>query len=201
MICTGALPTRSALVAAATLVLATFATPGAARADDTIKHPGDHPHYAVEIEPHLLLGLDNIYASSGFGAGARFSIPIVENGFVRTINNSVAITFGADLLHYGTSCGRGNAFDCSANYLFFPVAMQWNFYVARKWSVFGEPGLFIYHGFYDSCANVNGPCFSPGSATGVRPALYLGGRYHFTEHIALTMRIGYPTFSVGVSFM
>lgn len=31
--------------------------------------------------------------------------------------------------------------------------------------------------------------------------LYAGGRYHFTDDIALTMRIGYPTFSLGVSFL
>jgi hypothetical protein len=27
-----------------------------------------------------------------------------------------------------------------------------------------------------------------------------GGRYHFTDKIALTMRAGYPAFSIGVSF-
>jgi hypothetical protein len=33
------------------------------------------------------------------------------------------------------------------------------------------------------------------------PAIYAGGRFHFTEHITLTMRVGHPTASVGVSFL
>jgi hypothetical protein len=186
---------------------------GIARADDTIKTPGDHPKYAVEIEPHLLWGWThyNYAPNDGFGAGVRFSIPIVENGFVSSINNSVAISFGADWLHYsGANCYyywdphyKGNCYYVGeSNFLFFPVAMQWNFFVARKWSVFGEPGLAIYHGFFDYCGNAppGTPCSNP-TATGIDFAFYAGGRYHFSDHVSLTMRIGYPTFSVGVSFM
>jgi hypothetical protein len=32
-------------------------------------------------------------------------------------------------------------------------------------------------------------------------AFWTGGRYHVSEHVALVLRIGYPTFSFGVSFM
>jgi len=180
-----------------TLVLAG----GEARADDTIKTPDDHPHYKLEIEPHLLFGWDNHYASNGYGLGVRFSVPIVENGFVPSINNSVAIGFGVDFLHYDYCFWRG--FNCSANALAFPVVMQWNFFVAQKWSVFGEPGLFFWKGFYDNPCDGNpacGPVNSP-SAFYVAPALYVGGRYYFSEHIALTMRVGWPTLSIGASFM
>jgi hypothetical protein len=31
--------------------------------------------------------------------------------------------------------------------------------------------------------------------------LYAGGRYHITDRITLTIRIGYPTFSIGASFL
>jgi hypothetical protein len=139
-----------------------------------------------------------MFPGNSFGIGGRFSIPIVENGFVKTINNSVAISFGADLMHYD-GCYIGRFGGCSANFLFLPVTMQWNFFVARQWSVFGEPGLFLYHGFFDTCP-ANTPCIEP-TATGLRPAFFAGGRYHFSESVALTMRIGYPTFSVGVSFL
>jgi hypothetical protein len=33
------------------------------------------------------------------------------------------------------------------------------------------------------------------------PVFYAGGRFHFTERIALTVRAGYPDFSVGLSFL
>src|ERR1700689_4701416 len=41
----------------------------AARADDTIKRPGDHPHYSVELEPHVLVGWADQWAGTGFGIG------------------------------------------------------------------------------------------------------------------------------------
>lgn len=179
--------------------------PQIAHADDTIKHPGDHPTYGFEAEPHLLFGWDNIYPGSGYGIGGRFAIPIVENGFVPSINNSVAISFGVDFLHHSSNCYNYGPYSvsCDANFLYFPVTMQWNFYVAQKWSVFGEPGLFIYHGFFDNYCPPgapNGACNFYPSDTGIRPAFFAGGRYHFNEKVSLTMRIGYPTISVGVSW-
>ena len=29
--------------------------------------------------------------------------------------------------------------------------MQWNFWLSTHWSVFGEPGLVIFHGFFEDC--------------------------------------------------
>ncbi|MDP9036276.1 MAG: hypothetical protein M3O50_15855 [Myxococcota bacterium] len=172
---------------------------GATSADNTIKRPGDHPSYHVEIEPHLSLGSgrwDNYYAAGGYGVGVRFGIPVVDNGFVSTINNSVAISFGLDITHYDGCWYHGG---CSANYLDFPVTMQWNFYVAQRWSVFGEPGLAIYHGFISDCpAGFQCP-FTP-TVTGIQPAFYVGGRYHFSDTTALTLRLGFPNFSFGFSF-
>ncbi len=187
-------------IAAGCLALA-IAPP--ARGDDTIKRPGDHPQYVVELEPHGDLGLGFRYGGAGIGVGFRASIVIVKNGFIPKLNNSVAVSFGGDFLHYG-GCYFSNV-DCNANYLFFPVALQWNFFVAQHWSVFGEPGIVPFYGFYDDYCNVtfngkNRVCSDP-SHFSVTPGFYVGGRYHFNENVALTMRIGYPTFSVGVSFM
>jgi hypothetical protein len=176
---------------------------GTARADETIKMPGDHPDYAVEVEPHGLIGWwgGPGYAGDGYGIGGRFSIPIVKNGFIKNINNSVAISFGADILFYNY-CWYAGQGSCSATYLNFPVAMQWNFFVARHWSVFGEPGLYVWHGFINDCnlPNGNGCPNNPPAATGVYPAFWVGARYHFSDNVSLTMRLGWPTSSVGVSF-
>jgi hypothetical protein len=51
--------------------------------------------------------------------------------------------------------------------------------------VFGEPGGLIDFG----------------KKPKPHPAIYAGGRFHFTERITLTMRVGHPTASVGVSFL
>ncbi len=190
--------------AALCAVLAFAAT---ARAQSIIKSPGDHPDYAVEIEPHLDFGWANLYRSNGFGAGARFSIPIVKNGFVPSINNSVAISFGIDWLRYSdcyyyNSRFRSDGYGCGASYFIFPVAMQWNFWLSPRWSVFGEPGLYVYHGVFDDyCGNLNANDCGYPTRNGVDFAFYAGGRFHFNDKIAITLRLGYPTLSFGVSFL
>ena len=142
-------PSNRRFAILATASLGTIA-PAAASADDTIKRPGDHPHYSVELEPHVLIGwASNYYYGSddGFGVGARVSINLTHDGFIEKINNSVAIGLGLDWVHYsGPNCyyygrGPGCFAGVSADFFQFPIVMQWNFYVARRWSVFGEPGL------------------------------------------------------------
>ena len=197
--------------------LCVLATCADSAGQSIIRYRGDHAPYAVELEPHLVLGLFDPPGSAsgtGLGAGGRASIQIVKNGFIPTINNSVAIGFGLDFLSYsgGAVASRGTcvryapnpAPDPSpgvaappvcvevqqggspTNYAVLPVVMQWNFYLTRKWSVFGEPGLAFY---WDDYAWLR-----------ASPVLYLGGRYHFSDRTTLTLRLGYPTFSLGVSF-
>src|SRR5437868_2990599 len=74
---------------------------GEARAQESIiRRPGDHSNYSLEIEPHLLAAFVFTRAGDGFGVGGRFTIPIVKNGFISSINNNVGIGFGLDWAHY-----------------------------------------------------------------------------------------------------
>jgi hypothetical protein len=169
-----------------------------------IRNPGDHSRYSFEAEPHLLLGLIDPPGpayGTGLGVGFRGTVILVDNGFVPSINNSIGIGFGADWVHYGSG-GRSNCVvdtgpsgvqtcdTASLSELWIPVVMQWNFYLSRQWSVFGEPGLALRYQSVPGYRNVN-----------VDPQLYVGGRWHFSDQMTLTMRLGYPTLSVGVSFM
>lgn len=207
---------RAALFAALVFALGAFALSSPARADDTIKRPGDHPRYSVEIEPHALVGWADQWAGTGLGLGGRVSINLTHDGFVKTINNSVAIGFGLDWAHYsGTGCRYdprfptvcyGYGYYGTADFLQFPIVMQWNFYVAQRWSVFGEPGLYVWHGIYSAPNYACGmaglpPCGYYGSDTGVGPAFWVGGRFYFSDSTTLTMRLGYPDLlTIGVSF-
>jgi hypothetical protein len=159
-----------AVIAAAVVAFA----PSVANADEhsIIKSPGDHPAYIFEAEPHLLVGFAGPFDSGGnFGVGFRGAVHIT-NGFVPSINDSVAIGFGLDIATDG--------------HVLVPIVMQWNFWLSTHWSVFGEPGL----------------AFGSGDrSTIVWPVFYAGGRFHFTDRVALTMRLGYPDFSLGVSFL
>lgn len=192
------------------------ATQASAAEQSIIKHPGDHPNYSVEIEPHLLAALIAPVASDGYGIGVRFSIPIVDNGFVSTINNSVAIGFGLDWEHF-SGCYGGwyygyNAYCPDINRFDFPVVMQWNFFLSTHFSVFGEPGIGLHYTtwpdagactYYDGSGRLvmNNCGGRAGGRFEVDPLiLMVGGRYHFSEKAALTARIGFPYFSIGVSF-
>jgi len=173
--------TRQLAALALGLVILAFAKP--ALAQSIIKQPGNHPNYSFEAEPHLLIGLWGIPGpgdDTGLGAGFRGSVVIVDNGFVRTINNSVAISFGIDWMN----------FDDNDDFVWLPVAMQWNFWLSPNWSVLGEPGLAL---------RFNDDRFR--DDVDLDFVFYAGGRYHFSDTVSLTMRLGWPSaFSLGVSF-
>jgi hypothetical protein len=162
---------------AGAVMVACLGIAGTARADESIiKSPGDHPDYRFEAEPHMLLGFGGPFRHGGaqLGAGFRGTVILVDNGFVSSINNSVGITFGGDFFFPHST-------------FFIPVGMQWNFWLTNHWSVFGEPGIgFAVNKDHD--------------ASTVNRVLYGVGRYHFNDRISLTMRIGYPSFAIGISF-
>lgn len=199
-------PRRSwpSVAAAAFLAVLAFSRPSSA---DTvvIKRPGAHPHYAFEVEPHALLGFvdpPGTAHGNGFGVGFRGTVELVDNGFIASINNTVGLGFGLDIVHYGRSrvrcTRRGPVDECvafdddfSVTNVWLPVVMQWNFWLSENWSVFGEPGLSIRlndRDYYDDDIDID-------------PTMFIGGRFRLTEAIHLTMRVGHPTFTLGVSFL
>jgi hypothetical protein len=155
------------LLALASGALVSSVTPLALADTSTIKMPGAHADYVFEAEPHAVVAPFDEFQP---GIGFRGTIEILDNGFVSSINNTVGIGFGAD---WATKHFR------------LPIVMQWNFWLSRNWSVFGEPGGVI----------------DLGDKTRVHPAFFAGGRFHFTDRITLTMRVGHPLASVGVSFL
>jgi hypothetical protein len=167
--------TRAPAVASAFVVVVASCIPAIAHADEhsVIKNPGDHPSYIFEAEPHAILGFAGPFENAAsVGLGFRGTINIAD-GFVRSINDSVGIGFGLDFGFEGD--GR----------VFVPIVLQWNFWLTTHISVFGEPGI----------------AFGNGPDQNVFPAFFAGARFHFTERIALTVRLGYPDVSVGVSFL
>ncbi|MBI5534690.1 MAG: hypothetical protein HY898_18335 [Deltaproteobacteria bacterium] len=201
---------RVALASGAALTFA-LAVPICAEAQ--IKQPGAHPDYSVELEPHATLWWqdhDLGYGDhgTGLGLGLRASIPLVDNGFVKTINNNVALGFGFDWGHYSHNCwwGRNRAFygDCTNNVYWFPVVMQWNFFITKAFSVFGEPGLAIRHyrwswptGYCGPTPNT--PCDDTYTDTTLDPVFFMGGRVG-NDKVTFTFRVGWPYASLGASF-
>jgi len=182
-------------LAAVTVAGALTAAGSAASAQSIIRQPGAHVD-KVEFEIHGVLGFWGRWYNTFYtGPGFRVGIPIVRNGFVRSINNSVAINFGADFFWYPGYSGFGDYFAISS-----PVVAQWNFYLTGKWSVFGEAGVAFEFYPWDGPNCRGGGC----DRFWVYPGLAAGARYHFrggTTFPSLTMRLGFPTgFNIGVSF-
>jgi hypothetical protein len=151
----------------------------------------------VELEPHFTFGAGNVYAATGIGGGLRVGIPIAD-GYVGRFPDSWALSLGGDIVHYD-NCYFGRY--CAANYLFAPVAAQWNIALAPRASLFAEGGVFVYRGWFDACTVADGPGCSAPSDFGVLPTVAIGGRYRVGEHTALALRVGYPTITFGVSFL
>ena len=167
--------------------------------------------YAFELEPHLVLGASppGPGYGSGAGIGVRGSFVLSPEGFISGVNDSIALGVGLDYGHYNAAVGfQGYRDQClhfetgpngtsvctevssnggTYNYVFVPVVMQWNFWLTRNFSAFGEPGVDLFflgnHGF------------------GVGWAFDVGGRFQIADRITLTLRLGYPTTAFGVSFM
>jgi hypothetical protein len=158
---------------ASTLTLACFvAIHSTAHAEEnTARDEWNHPDHEFELEPHALLAPFYDHGLPGFGV--RGTVTLARSGFIDRVNDSVGIGFGADWTRDTT---------------WVPVVMQWNFWVSEHWSVFGEPGvaLRLRDDFKD-----RGPDFT----------IYGGARYRFARAAALTIRVGHPALSLGVSFL
>lgn len=111
------------------------------------------------------------FHDGGIGAGFAGTFNVADRGFIRRLNDSVGVGFAANW-------ATNEKFILSG-------AMQWNFWFTERWSAFGEPGVAV----------------GTDKKLHVWPHLGAGGRFAFTPNITLTMRIGFPVSSVGVSFL
>lgn len=193
------------LLLASSTAAALLLSAGASSAQNIIKSPGQHPQ-GPEIEPHLLLR--PIYNDEDLrpGLGARFTWQFGRNNFIDSINNSVGLGVGIDWVRYGYryKCNKDGCYDTDASWVFVPIVMQWSFYVTKSWSFFGEPGILLtlFDHYCDSSNRCEDKRFAFGHRRGADNfIMHVGARWHFKENIALTMRVGYPYWSVGVSFM
>lgn len=110
------------------------------------------------------------FHDGGVGAGFAGTFNIADRGFINRFNDSVGVGFAANWTN--------------SEHFILSAAMQWNFWFTEHWSAFGEPGFAI--GTRDDIV--------------FWPAFGAGGRYAFNESIALTLRVGFPATSIGVSF-
>lgn len=135
----------------------------------------------------------------GVGAisGIRFGIPIVQNGFIDSLNNAVYLNFGFDFYWLRWRCNSG---DCNRGWDYnagfgFPITLHWEFYFHENWSAFAEIGgqFFIHPSWWDN-----------GRWDWWEPGLWfvwtVGGSWHVNDWFLLTLRIGSPYIAFGITF-
>lgn len=170
------------------IALAVAATPTTARGGNIIKLPfrGKRP---LQLDVHVGFS----YLGKGLATGARFGIPLFHNGFIKSINNAVYINFGVDIYIINTHHGKSG--DEYAGGIGIPVTLHWEFYFTPRWSAFGEagPNIFIHPGTIKG----GGWDWSPGHWFSVAA----GGRFFIKDSVTLTLRLGSPYSSLGVSFL
>ena len=189
-------PARSwlswALAAATVLGALTLcaAAPSAAeaqrRVDINTPHRGGRP---VQLDFHGGFTWWGVGAVTGF----RLGIPLVENGFIDSINNAVYLNFGADFYWLRWRRCGGNCWDYSGG-LGLPVTLHWEFYFNERWSAFVELGfqVFFHPRFWnDDAFDVVGEHWFVGQ---------IGGSFHVNDWFLLTLRIGTPYIAFGLTF-
>ncbi len=187
---------RTTALAMAVALAATLAT-ASARADHHIDRPftGTRP---FQLEFHGGVA----WYGFGFVGGARFGVPVMHNGFIPSLDNAVYLNFGGDFYFvddrrcYWDAAGN-RCYD--RNYRFamgFPVTLHWEFYFNDTWSAFGEIGLQIYlppslfyRGYVDYYGDEPGAWFVGA----------VGGSLHLGEVFSLTLRVGNPYISFGMT--
>jgi hypothetical protein len=184
-----------------TAAVTALASPALAQID----RPGAHPDYTVELEPHGLVQWDvEPWNDEGFGIGFRASIPVVHNGPITTINNSMAVGFGldwafADDCYWGRPLARIED-DCDVHNFTFPLVLQWNFFFTPNISAFTEFGLAIVYETW-SWPDVYPYADEDEDDIDPEPFFLIGPRFIVGDRFAIPIKIGWPYFSVGISIL
>ncbi len=143
------------------------------------------------------LNLHAGFSPRGLGpaGGLRFAIPIIDNGFVRSINNAIYITFGADLFFEQCVGGCGKTANDYGVAFAVPVTGRWQFNFTPRWSAYGEvgPNLYVHTGWLGKGVF---PGF--GHVSDAWLAVAAGGKWHFSRTSSLTLAVGEPYTHVGI---
>jgi hypothetical protein len=188
----------SALLAA---VLVTYASSALAQ----IKEPGRHRAYSIELEPHLLMQFDRTWGARGvgYGPGFRATLPILQNGPIPKINNSLGIGAGLDWSIFNDCDGKAESADCTVNQVWVPVVAQWSFFFTPIVSAFAELGASLTNRKLDyskNCPFVSDSECQKQNFSWFQPVLFVGGRFSFSKTAGLLVRLGTPYLSIGADF-
>lgn len=134
---------------------------------------------------HVLLSVHGVLPYGHFrgfplGVGASLYIPILHNGFIRPVNDSFGIDFGADAIFFA---GYNNPFG-----LWVPVSLLWTFHFSDSFSAYVKAGAALR--------------FWPGESLPFYPDFVaaIGLNWMFAHSVGLRVEAGYPGIKLGLLF-
>ena len=169
---------RRLLVAA--LVAVAFILPASADAQQGRIREGNRPDHSFRLDVHA-----NATWWASFGAGVRFEIPIVPQGFIDGVDDELALSPGFELLflHAGDQASQAAPITL--------MTVQWSFWLSEMWSVFAEVGGALVFANWGPVHHRHSR-YQEHTDVGFTPVINLGGRLHLSPTIALLMRVGWP---------
>jgi hypothetical protein len=178
-------------------VTAVVATGDSARAEEgIIKDASVHDTRPTKLDVTGSLGF---LGDFGIGVAGWYSFPIVKDGFIKPINDSFNLEFGAALDYAWSDYGYGLGYRCDYNYYgITPMGgVRWDFYLTKSWTVFGKAKAGI--GYRVASADCAGFSSSEYGGTHFVPDGGAGAYWNFSEGMGMRFEVGYRGGSVGLS--
>ena len=155
---------------------------GQSSGESVVRKPGGLMDASEHDRPSMLSFFLELpyYGGFGLGAGARYTLPLLKNGFISNLNDSVELEFGADgwFSFYGFWA------------LGVPVEGRWTFHITPEFSAYGKVGVGL--GVAAVTAFNGAPYFYVYPSVNAGVLYKLGGIYFRGE-------IGVPGLKVGIA--
>ncbi|MEZ4270209.1 MAG: hypothetical protein R3C68_01855 [Myxococcota bacterium] len=162
-----------------------------------IKDPSTHSR-DMFLDIGAVAGAGGVGAPAGkhFGPSAWISMPLIRDGFLPSINDSVDFEAGAHVEYW-----RWSDASCAKKWLrVTPMAgLRWNFYLTHRWTVFAKTKFGAAIGFADdlNCSGASSVSIPSNSefATDIG-----GGMFWHWGRAALRLDLGNYGAGLGISF-
>jgi hypothetical protein len=180
---------RCAVLTAVSLSL--VAGSASAQESSAVRQPGGLLDRSPQERSPMLsfFGILPWWYGFGGGVGARYTLPIVPNGFITEVNDSVELEFGGDIwfASYGV---LGSDFGYTG--LAIPAEGRWTFHITPKFSAYAKVGLGLVVRFWndDVGDDFDGAGLYFDSAAGVL--------YKLNDSLSLRAEAGYAGLKGGI---
>ncbi len=150
-----------------------------------------------DMGPHTRSSMLSVFAllswGNGLGVAGRYTLPVMHDGFIDTINDSVELEFGADVSFSSYSV---LGFNYGYTNLVIPLEGRWSFHLNPKLSLYGKLSLGWYINFWTGdIEGVQGLNYS-----GIYLSGGAGALYALSDTFWLRGELGATGAKLGVGF-